>query len=56
MIATIILLLIGSINLGVALAKHNEPKKENYNFWAQLIAFITLIVLYYYAGLFDNLK
>ena len=56
MIATIILLVIIVLNLGVVLAKHGEPQKGNYNFWSELIATIILMVLYYYAGLFDNFK
>ena len=56
MIATIILLVIFILNLGIALAKHGEPKEGNYNFWTDLIAVIILIVLYYYAGLFNNFK
>jgi hypothetical protein len=56
MIATIILLVIQILNLGITLAKNGEPKEGKYNFWARLLAVIILIVLYYYAGLFDNFK
>lgn len=56
MIATIILLVLQILELGIALAKHGEPKEGDYNFWAELIAVLILIVLYYHAGLFDNFK
>ena len=56
MIATIILLVFNFLSLGYALAKHGEPKEENYNFWVELTVAIILMVLYYYAGLFDNFK
>ncbi len=56
MIATIILLVINILELGIVLAKHGEPKEGNYNFWVELTAAIILMVLYYYAGLFDNFK
>lgn len=55
MIATIILLTLSAISLGMNLAKHGENKKEDkYNFWASLIASAITITLYYYAGLFDK--
>lgn len=55
MIATIILLTLLLINLGVTLGKHGEPKKEDYyNFWETLLATAFLLCLYYFAGLFDK--
>lgn len=54
MIATIILLSLELISLGICLAKHGEPKRGEYNFWYQLIAFIIVIVLLYFAGVFNN--
>lgn len=54
MIATIILLSLELISLGICLAKHGEPKRDKYNFWYQLISFIIVIVLLYFAGIFNN--
>lgn len=54
MIATIILLSLELISLGIYLAKHGEPRTDEYNFWHQLIAFIVVIVLLYFAGVFNN--
>ena len=55
MIATIILLALNAMSLGMNLAKHGENKKEEkHNFWASLIATAIMITLYYYAGLFDK--
>lgn len=56
MIAVIILLVIHVLDLGFAMAKHGEPKCDTYNFWASLIATGVMLVLYYYAGLFNNFK
>lgn len=56
MIATIILLALELISLGIHLAKHGEPREGKYNFWYQLIAFIVVLVLLYFAGVFNNFK
>ena len=53
LIATLILICLMAIGLGMALAKHGEPKKERWNFWVQFIATIIEVILFYYAGLFD---
>ena len=54
MVATIILLAILFINLGIELANHGKPRGGNYSFWGKLIAVIINLVLFYYAGLFDK--
>ena len=54
MIATIILLCILFINLGIELANHGKPKEGKYSFWGKLIAVIINLILFYYAGLFDK--
>ena len=54
MIATIILLSLELISLGIYLAKHKEPRKDEYNFWYKLISFIIVIVLLYFAGILNN--
>ena len=54
MIATIILLSLELISLGIYLAKHKEPRRDEYNFWYKLISFIIVIVLLYFAGIFNN--
>ena len=54
MIATIILLAIMCIGTGTELAKHGEYGERHYNFWLRLLADAILLILYYYAGLFNN--
>ena len=56
MTATIILLAMLCINLGIHLAKHKEPREDRYNFWVALFAFAVQVTLYYFAGLFENFK
>ena len=53
MVAAIILLCLMVLGLGIALAKHGQPRKDPYNFWTQLISFIISIVLLYFAHFFD---
>lgn len=36
----IILLIISCLNLGIYMANHGKTKKEKYNFWTTLIAWI----------------
>lgn len=55
MIASIIILVIFAINLGINLAKHGEPKDGKYNFWAEIISTFIMLSLLYYAGTFDKL-
>ena len=54
MIATLILLTLQFLGLGLAMGFHGEERKVNG--WATLIAVIISLILYYYAGLFDNFK
>ena len=54
MIATIILLILQAIGLGLSWGTHGQERKVNG--WATLIAVIISLILYYYAGLFDNFK
>lgn len=56
MIATIIILVLMAMKLGVSLAKNDDEKKEKYNFLATLIAEGIEIALFWWAGLFDNFK
>lgn len=44
------------MGLGINLAKHGEPKDGKYNFWTTLLVVIIELVLFYYAGLFNNFK
>lgn len=37
------------LNLGIAMAKHGEPKEDNYNFIASLIGALIGITLIYFA-------
>lgn len=53
MIATIILLILLMIGLGIAIGKHGEDRGK-YNAWVTLISVIIDLILFYYAGLFDK--
>lgn len=53
MIATLIILGINVLGLGTSLALHGKDKGK-YNFWLHLVSFVFAMILYYYAGLFDN--
>lgn len=58
MISTIIILVLMTLELGLALGKHGERKPDNlcvYNFWETLFVNIFWLVLLYNAGLFDKL-
>lgn len=55
MIASIIILVIFAINLGITLAKHGEPKDGKYNFWTEIISIFIMLSLLYCAGTFDKL-
>ena len=54
MIATIIIIILLAIDLGMSLAKHGEPKGGTYNFWVTLLAVALQAYLFYAAGLFDK--
>lgn len=56
MIATIILIAINVMSLGVVLALHGKEKEGKYNFWLSLIATAFIFFLYYKAGLFNVFK
>lgn len=56
MIAAIILIALMFIDLGINIAKHNERKEGKYNWWSTLIALVINLVLFYFAGLFNNFK
>lgn len=53
MIATIILLVMMMVGLGIAIGRHGEDQGK-YNAWATLLSAIIQLVLFYYAGLFDK--
>lgn len=40
------------LNLGIHLAKHGEPRNENYNFWMCLIASVIEYAILKYGGFF----
>ena len=56
MIATIIILIGEVLGLYVHLVKHGQTNNDKYNFWIKLFEVIFELVLFYYAGLFDNFK
>ena len=54
MIATIVLLVLLVLDLGINLGKHGEPKDGKYNFYTSLLCVAIILYLYYKAGLFNN--
>jgi hypothetical protein len=54
MVATIVLLVLLVLDLGINLGKHGEPKSGEYNFWITLLSVAIMLYLYYKAGLFNN--
>lgn len=54
MICTIVILFLMVLSLGFNMAKHGEPKDDDYNAWGSLIATIIELALLYGAGLFDK--
>lgn len=54
MVATIIILCLMVVNLGITATKHGELKKGKINFWIKLFGTIVQLILFYYAGLFDK--
>ena len=54
MIATLILLALIVYNLGINIVKNGKPKDGEYNYVSAFVATIITLVLYYYAGMFDN--
>lgn len=55
MIASIIILIIYALNLGITIAKNGEPKEGKYNFWVEMISTFIMFMLLYWAGTFDKL-
>jgi hypothetical protein len=55
MIATIIILTFLVFNLGMEAQRHGEVKGGRHNFWISLFSTIITLVIYYFAGLFQNL-
>ena len=51
----LIYLALSLIGLGITIAQHGTPKKENHNAWVSLIAFLVSIFLLIKGGFFDNL-
>lgn len=52
-IPQIIMVGIYILNLGVALTRHGEQKKEKYNFFAQFLGTAIGIALLYWGGFFS---
>lgn len=53
MIATIILLFMMAMGLGISIAKRGR-ERTNMNVWTALISAVIQLILFYYAGLFDK--
>ena len=56
MVATIIILCLYAMNLGISLIMHGKPKDEKYNFWTTLLATGVSVALLWWAGIFENFK
>lgn len=55
MAATIILIVLLSLTLFAGIIKHGEERGK-WNFWWTLVNVALYATLYYFAGVFDNLK
>lgn len=53
--ASILILIMYTVNLGFYLAKHGEKEEKKYNFFTQLIASIISLYILYCAGAFNSL-
>lgn len=53
--ASILILVIYTVNLGFYLAKHGEIEEKEYNFLKELIASIISLYILYCAGAFNSL-
>lgn len=53
-IAVIILLAAHFISLGIHLGRNGEQRNEKYNFGSTFLSFCIIMILYYFAGMFDN--
>ena len=51
--ATITILVLLVMSLGINLGKHGESETRTYNFWSSLINFLIMFWLYYHAGIFN---
>ena len=54
MIATILIVFMMTIRLGVNLAKHGEEMDKKFSFPGQLLVFLVYMGVFYAAGLFDK--
>ncbi len=50
----IIFLCLQALSLGLHLAKHGQPRTDNYNFWIALVCLAINMLLLWGAGLFSN--
>ncbi len=56
MIATILLILIHFYVLWINYIKDGEERKTQYDYRVSFFSILLFFVLYYYAGIFDNLQ
>lgn len=54
MIATIIILFLSVLKLGMDISNHGKEKTKKENAYISFVATGIVMVLYYYAGLFDK--
>ena len=54
MIATILIVFMMTIKLGVHIAKHGEEMDAKFNFPQQVLFFLLWMGMFYAAGLFDK--
>lgn len=52
MLPQIIFLVLISLDMGIAIAKHKQPK-NNYNIWDSLIGQLIILLLLYWGGFFN---
>jgi hypothetical protein len=49
----VVLFMLWSLGLGMAIAKHGQPRRENYNAWITLLAILIEVGILWWAGLFN---
>jgi hypothetical protein len=49
----VLLLVFLALDIGVVLAKHGQPRKENYNLFVTVISHAIMVALLIWGGFFD---
>lgn len=55
MLASILVIILYALKLGINLAKHGQIEEREYNFGYGIISYIIIMTLLYFAGTFDSI-